>query len=119
MRVLSVRRLSLGVIATCDRNASIAPTKFDALPNAQPIESQYCVIEVLSSRSITKYSRPFGVLPASNTRRIFLAFALSFSAQRSLALPRNCDASLMGGYYDQNEDRRCKRDNGVGHLLIV
>jgi hypothetical protein len=26
---------------------------------------------------------------------------------------------LIGGYYDQNEDRRRKRYDGVGHLLIV
>jgi len=33
--------------------------------------------------------------------------------------PRDCDASLMGGYYDQNEDSSCKRDDGVGRLLTV
>jgi hypothetical protein len=26
---------------------------------------------------------------------------------------------LMGGYYDQNEDSSCKRDDGVGRLLTV
>src|SRR5262249_4137771 len=33
------------------------------------------------------------------------------------ASPRDRDAKLMGGYYEQNQDSRCKCDDGVGRLL--
>ena len=32
---------------------------------------------------------------------------------------RDADASLMGGYNDQNEDSRGKRYNRISHLLTV
>jgi hypothetical protein len=60
------------------------------------------------------------LVPKPLTRILSLRARYRFSSPRgALASPRDCDASLMGGYYDQNEDSSCKRDDGVGRLLTV
>ena len=60
------------------------------------------------------------LVPKPLTRILSLRVRYRFSSPtRGPRLPRDCDASLMGGYYDQNEDSSCKRDDGVGRLLTV
>jgi len=38
---------------------------------------------------------------------------------RLLYRPRDCAATLMGGYYEENQHSGCKRNDGIGRLLTV